>query len=39
MGEMRNEYRILVGKHERRRQPGTPRRRWEDNIKKIVNMI
>jgi hypothetical protein len=26
-------YRVLVGKHERRRPLGRPRRRWEDNIK------
>jgi hypothetical protein len=33
MGEKRNAYRILVGKPERRRPVGKPRRRWEDNIK------
>jgi len=25
-------YRVLVGKPERKRQLGRPRRRWEDNI-------
>jgi len=33
MGERRGVYRILVGKHEEKRQLGRPRRRWEDNIK------
>jgi len=31
MGEVRNAYKILVGKL--KRQLGRPRRRWEDNIK------
>jgi hypothetical protein len=33
MGEMRNAYRILVGKTERYITLGRPRRRWEDNIR------
>jgi hypothetical protein len=33
MGEMRDAYRVLVGKPEGRRSLGKPRRRWEDNIK------
>ena len=33
MGERRYVYKILVGKHERKRPLGRPRRRWEDNIK------
>jgi hypothetical protein len=33
MGARRGAYRVLVGKPERRRQLGRPRRRWEDNIK------
>jgi hypothetical protein len=32
MGEMRNAYRILVGKPEGNRPLGRPRRRWVDNI-------
>jgi len=32
-GEMRNAYKILVGRPEGKRQLGKPRRRWEDNIK------
>jgi hypothetical protein len=32
MGEKRNAYRILVGKQERKRPLGRPRRRWVDNI-------
>jgi 3-oxoacyl-ACP reductase-like protein len=34
MGERRGVYRVLVGKNEGRRPLGSPRRRWEDNIKK-----
>jgi hypothetical protein len=34
MGEKRNMYRLLVGKSERKRPLGRPRRRWIDNIKK-----
>jgi hypothetical protein len=30
---MRNAYRILVRKPERKIPPGRPRYRWEDNIK------
>jgi hypothetical protein len=33
MGEKRNVYRIWVGKPERKRRLGRPRRRWADNIK------
>jgi hypothetical protein len=33
MGEKRNVYRLLVGKLERKRPQGRPRRRWMDNIK------
>jgi hypothetical protein len=33
MGEMRNAYRILVGKPEGKRPLGRPRRRWVGNIK------
>jgi hypothetical protein len=33
MGEMRNAYKILVGKAERKRSLGRPTRRWEDIIK------
>jgi hypothetical protein len=33
MGESRGAYRVLVGKLERKRPAGRPRRRWEDNIK------
>jgi hypothetical protein len=29
----RNAYRILVGKPEKKRPPGRPRRKWVDNIK------
>ena len=32
--ERRGVYRVLVGKPERKRTLGRPRRRWEDNIKK-----
>ena len=30
MEEKRGVYRVLVGKHEGKRQIGRPRRRWED---------
>jgi hypothetical protein len=33
MGERRGVYRVLVGKPERKRPLGRPRRRWENNIK------
>jgi hypothetical protein len=33
MGEMRNAYKMLVGKPERKSVLGRPRRRWKDNIK------
>jgi hypothetical protein len=33
MGEKRNAYKILVGKPERNRPLGRPRRRWEDNMR------
>ena len=33
MEEGRGVYRVLVGKSERRRPLGRPRRRWEDNIR------
>jgi len=33
MGERRGVYRVLVGKPERNRLLGRPRRRWEDNVK------
>jgi hypothetical protein len=33
MGKKRNVYRLLVGKPERKRPLGKPRRRWIDNIK------
>jgi hypothetical protein len=33
IGERRNAYKILVGKPERKNILGSPRHRWEDNIK------
>ena len=33
MEQSRNAYRVLVGKPERKRPLGRPRRRWEYNIK------
>jgi hypothetical protein len=33
MGEKRNAYRLLVGKPQRKRPLGSPRRRWVDNIR------
>jgi hypothetical protein len=39
MGEMRNPYRILVGKPEGKRPLRRPRRRWVDNIKIDLRVI
>jgi hypothetical protein len=39
MGEKKNEYRILVGKPERKRSLGRPNRRSEDNIKMDLGEI
>jgi hypothetical protein len=36
-GEMRNDYKILVGKPELKRPLGKPKRRWEDNVKLDLN--
>jgi hypothetical protein len=33
MGERRGVYRVLVGKLEEKSPLGTPRHRWDDNIK------
>jgi hypothetical protein len=33
IGELRGVYRVLVGKPEGKGPLGTPKRRWEDNIK------
>jgi hypothetical protein len=33
---IRNVSKGLIGNHERKRQLGRPRRRWEDNIKGMV---
>jgi hypothetical protein len=39
MGEIKNAYRILVGKPEGKRPLGGPRLRWEDNIKTDLREI
>jgi hypothetical protein len=39
MGEGRGVHRILVGKPERRKPLGRPRRRWEDNIKRDLQEV
>jgi hypothetical protein len=39
MGEIRNAYRILVGKPEGKRPLGRPRRNWVDNIKMDLREI
>jgi hypothetical protein len=39
MGDLRRAYNILVGKPERRRSLGRPKRRWEDNIKMDLGII
>jgi hypothetical protein len=38
-GEKRAAYRILLGKSERKRPPGRPRRRWMDNIEMDLREI
>jgi hypothetical protein len=39
IGEGRNVYRVLLGKHEGKIQLGRPRRRWEDGIKMALREI
>jgi len=39
MGKMRNIYKILVGKPERKRPLGRPRHRWEGNIRLYLRYI
>jgi hypothetical protein len=39
MEERRGAYRVLVGKPERKRALGRPRRRWEDNIKMDIQQV
>jgi len=39
MGEGRGVYRVLVGKPEGKRPLGRPRRRWEDNIKMVLQEV
>ena len=38
-GEKRDIYRVLVGKPEGKRPLGRPRRRWEDNIKTVLQEV
>jgi hypothetical protein len=39
MGEERKLYKVLVGKPERKRLLGGPRRRWEDGIRMDLREI
>jgi hypothetical protein len=39
MGDRGDAYRVLVGKSERKRPLGKPRRRWKDNIKMDLQEI
>ena len=39
MGERRELYRVLVGKPEGKRSLGRHRRRWEDNIKMVLQEV
>jgi hypothetical protein len=39
MGEMKNAYKILVGKPEGKTPLGRPRPRWEDNIRTDLREI
>jgi hypothetical protein len=35
-GQKKNVYNVLVGEPEGKRPPGGPRRKWENNIKRIL---
>jgi hypothetical protein len=39
IGEGRGVDRVLLGKREGKRQLGSPRRRWEDNIKRNLQEV
>jgi hypothetical protein len=39
MGEKKGVHRVLVGKPEGKRPLGRPRRRWEDNIKRVLQEV
>jgi hypothetical protein len=39
IGEDRGVHRVLVGKPEGKRPLGRPRRRWEDNIKMVLQEV
>ena len=39
MGEERGVHRVLVGKPEGKRPLGKPGRRWEDNIKMVIQGV
>ena len=39
MEEGRGVHKVMVGKTERKRQLGRPRRRWEDNIKMGIQEV
>jgi hypothetical protein len=39
MGKGRGVYRVLVGKPEGKRPLGRPRRRWENNIKTVLQEV
>ena len=39
MGERKGVYRILVGKPEGKRPLGRPRRRWDGNIKVVLQEV
>jgi hypothetical protein len=39
MGEVRNEYNILVRKREKKRPPEKTRCKWEDNIKMDLHRV
>jgi len=38
-GNKRDVYRVLAGKPEGKRPLGRPRRRWEDNIKMVLQEV
>jgi hypothetical protein len=39
MADLKNAYKIVIGKPERKRLLGKPKSRWEDNLKGIELMV
>ena len=39
MGDRRGAYRVLVERPEEKRPPGSPRYKWEENIKMVLQEV